>query len=65
MLICARFGLLHRMPVTEPGQTVDSHPSPPASLEGEYEEQQLFVPADTHANTIFDVQGPSCIGLDH
>ncbi|KAF8526105.1 GRASP55/65 PDZ-like domain-containing protein [Gautieria morchelliformis] len=51
------FGLLHRIPVTDPNQNNDKLPSPHASLEEEYEEQRLFVPADAHADTVFDVQG--------
>ena len=62
MLMHARFGLLHRIPVTEPGQNNDSFSSPHESL-GDYEEQRLFVPADEHANTVFDVQGLKLI--DH
>ena len=64
MLRGVRFGLLHRIPVTELGQNNDNFPSPHESSEGEYEEQQLFVPADTHANAIFDVQGLWFFGCD-
>lgn len=48
---------MHRIPVTPAGQERDEPTSKRASLEGGYEEQQLFVPADTHANTIFDTEG--------
>ncbi|KAF8574892.1 hypothetical protein K439DRAFT_1407335 [Ramaria rubella] len=51
------FGLLHRVPVTEPSHNIDKTPSSRSSVEVEYEEQQLFVPADAHANTVFSVDG--------
>ncbi|KAF8527513.1 GRASP55/65 PDZ-like domain-containing protein, partial [Hysterangium stoloniferum] len=42
-----RFGLLHRIPLSEPGQNSEDLVSSHTSLdEGDYEEQALFVPAD-------------------
>ncbi|GJJ13320.1 hypothetical protein Clacol_007572 [Clathrus columnatus] len=48
------FGLLHRIPVVEPGSTTEelvaAHET---TTEADYEEHALFVPADEHANTVF------------
>ncbi|KIJ26669.1 hypothetical protein M422DRAFT_38126 [Sphaerobolus stellatus SS14] len=57
------FGLIHRIPISEAGQHPDELVAAHESAEQleDYEEQQLFVPADAHANTVFnhDARGAS------
>ena len=43
------FGLLHRIPPQNPDYLPGS--TPPELAEDEYHEEQLFVPADVHANS--------------
>lgn len=51
------FGLIHRIPVADPDQRTEELAAAHSLPEPDYEEQQLFVPADAHANTVFDVDG--------
>lgn len=48
------FGLLHRIPVVEPGSNTEELVTAHESTEADYEEQSLFVPADEHADTVFN-----------
>ena len=54
-LIYTSFGLLHRIPIAEAGQHTEDFVAAHVSPEQDYEEQQLFVPADAHADTVFDI----------